>query len=169
MRQLLVVGCLLVASACGGKSSTQPTPVPTPTPSPAPPSAPDVSGRYIGTWTLQVLRESDNFQTSFNCSGAMTVTQSPGNFSFGGFIVSSSPCEPATFDLSNASFEQGGAAKFRSTSPHPPQGPCPRGTDVDYVGTFTNSNRLLSAKGTTRVQCGDLGPHTYTYVITFTR
>jgi hypothetical protein len=116
-----------------------------------------------------VLRENDNFQTSFNCSATMTITQATGSYAFGGFIVSSSPCEPATFDISNASFEPGGATKFRSTGPRPPQGSCPRGTDVDFTGTFTNSNRLLSVKGTTRVQCGDLGPHTYTYLITVSR
>src|SRR5688572_21194530 len=79
---------------CGDSDSPAPA-APTPTPTPTP-TAPDVSGRYTATnlWTLQVLRNSDNFQTSFNCGGTMTLTQSPGSFAIGGFMASTGPCEP---------------------------------------------------------------------------
>ena len=56
---------LLIGCGGDGSTPTTPTPTPAPQPTPAPAPAPDVSGRYSGTdSTLQVLRASDNFQTS---------------------------------------------------------------------------------------------------------
>src|SRR5688572_31011610 len=108
--------CVTFAFGCGDsdRPPTAPTPAPTPTPEPAPqppPPAPDVSGRYFGgpLWIVQVLRMSDNFQTSFNCNGTMTITQSPGSYSFTGFMTSTGPCEPVTFDVVGT-FQPGGAA-----------------------------------------------------------
>jgi hypothetical protein len=158
---------LTFAFGCG--DSDRPT-TPTPTPTPAPTPAPDIAGRYFGgpMWLLQVLRTSDNFQTSFSCGGTMTITQSPGSYSFTGFMASTGPCEPVTFDIAG-SFQAGGAVTFTANAPRPPQGPCPGGRDVSYTGTFTNANRLLSARGVTRVQCPEFGEHMFTYVVTATR
>jgi hypothetical protein len=164
---LLIVTVSLFAYGCGDSKPKTPT-APTPTPTPVP--APDVSGRYTGgpLWVLQVLRTSDNFQTSFNCNGTMTISQSPGNYSVAGFMASSGPCEPVSFELTG-SFEPGGAVTFRSDGPRPPQGPCPGGKDIEFRGTFTNSNRLLSARGVTRVQCPEFGEHVFTYLVTANR
>jgi hypothetical protein len=172
MRQLLSALLLLFAVACGSDNpspSPSPMPAPTPAPTPAPPPAPDVSGRYSGTLTLQVLRASDNFQTSFNCSAQMTVTQSPGSSALAGFFVSSSPCEPVSFDIAGA-VQAGGATTVRTNGPRPPQGPCPGGKDVEFSGIFTTTGtRSLSARGSTKVQCPEFGEHTFTYIFALNR
>ena len=164
MRGVVVLVCFLFFWGCGDGDSKSPVPT-TPTP-----TIPDVSGRYTGTslWTLQVLRTSDNFQTSFNCGGTMTLTQSPGSYAIGGFMASTGPCEPNSFELAG-SFQPGGAVTFRANGPRPPQGPCPGGRDIDFSGTFTNGNRLLSARGVTRVQCPEFGEHVFSYLVTATR
>src|ERR1041384_4575173 len=115
--------CALWLFGCGGSDSPSvtpsptpapvPAPTPTPAPTPPPPPPPDVSGRYSGTMTLQVLRESDNFQTSFNCTATMTITQSPGSATLAGFWVSSAPCEPVSYDIAG-SVQAGGAATLRT-------------------------------------------------------
>ena len=166
--QKLVVICSLLSLliGCGGDRSTPttPTPTPAPQPTPAPAPAPDVSGRYSGTLTLQVLRASDNFQTSFNCTAQMTVTQSPGSSTTSGFWLTSSPCEPVTFDTAGT-VQAGGSTTIHTNGPRPPQGPCPGGKDMDFAGIFTTTGtRALSARATTKVQCGDLGEHTFTYI-----
>jgi hypothetical protein len=119
-------------------------------------------------WLLQVLRASDNFQTSFTCNGTMTITQVTGSYSFSGFMVSTGPCEPVTLDVTG-SFQPNGAVTFTAHAPRPPQGPCPSVRDVSFSGIITNANRLLSARGVARVQCPQLGEHTFTYVVTATR
>lgn len=164
MREVLLVGVLLLTSACG--SSSRPT-APTPEPTPAPTPPPEVAGQYRGFpfWTLQVLRTSDNFQTSFTCQGSMTITQQPGSATIGGFVVvTSPPCEPVSFNLTGT-VQAGGAVTFTTNGPRPPQGPCPGGQNIEYTGTFTNNNRLLSARGVTRVQCPEFGEHVFTYLI----
>jgi hypothetical protein len=165
----LVVALLCLAFTAGCGDSNSPV-TPTPAPAPAPNQAPDVSGRYTASplWILQVLRTSDNFQTSFNCNGTMTLTQSPGSFTFTGFMVSTTPCEPVSFEVAGT-FQAGGAVTFRANGPRPPQGPCPGGRDVEFTGTFTNANRLLSARGVTRVQCPEFGEHVFTYIVNATR
>ena len=167
MRRVLTGVLLVFAIACGSdnpSSNPSPVPAPTPAPTPAPAPAPDVSGRYSGLLTLQVLRSSDNFQTSFNCSAQMTVTQSPGSSATAGFWLTSSPCEPVTFDTAGT-VQSGGATTIHTNGPRPPQGPCPGGKDMDFSGIFTTTGtRALSARATTKVQCGDLGEHTFTYI-----
>jgi len=37
------------------------------------------------------------------------------------------------------------------------------------AGTFTNTNRLISARGVTRVQCPEFGEHVFTYLVTASR
>ena len=171
-RFVALVVCTLWLAGCGSdhEVSVTPSPTPAPAPSPAPaPAAPDVSGRYSGTLTLQVLRESDNFQTSFNCTATMTITQSPGASAIGGFWVSSSPCEPVSFDIAGA-VQAGGSSTLRTNGTRPPQGPCPGGKDVDFSGIIaTTGSRTLSMRGVTKVQCGDLGTHDFTYLLTLTR
>ncbi len=169
-RASALVICALWLAGCGSDdSSPTVTPSPTPAPAPAPAAAPDVSGRYSGTLTLQVLRESDNFQTSFTCSAMMTITQSPGASALAGFWVSSSPCEPVSYDISGMA-QAGGATALRTNGTRPPQGPCPGGRDVDFSGIVTTTGtRALSLRGATKVQCGDLGTHDFTYILTMNR
>src|SRR5688572_15645937 len=97
-----------------------------------------------------------------------TLTQSPGSFAIGGFMASTGPCEPVSFELTG-SFVAGGAVTFKANAPRPPQGPCPGGRDVEFSGTFTNTNRLISARGVTRVQCPEFGEHVFTYLVTASR
>lgn len=167
---LAILGISL--SNCGSDHATNVTPTPTPAPAPAPapgPPPPDVSGRYSGTLTLQVLRESDNFQTSFNCSAQMTITQTPGTAVLGGFWVSSSPCEPVSYDIAGT-VQAGGATTLRTNGSRPPQGPCPGGKDVDFSGIITTTgSRTLSLRGSTKVQCPEFGQHTFTYILTMNR
>ena len=169
-RFVALVVCTLCLAGCGSDHQVDVTPTPTPAPSPPPaPAAPDVSGRYSGTLTLQVLRESDNFQTSFNCTATMTITQSPGAPAIGGFWVSSAPCEPVSFDVAGM-VQAGGSSTLRTNGTRPPQGPCPGGKDVDFSGIIaTTGSRTLSMRGVTKVQCGDLGTHDFTYLLTMTR
>jgi hypothetical protein len=162
-------------AGCGSNDSPSvtpsptPAPAPTPSPTPAPQPPPDVSGRYSGTMTLQVLRESDNFQTSFNCSASMTITQSPGASAIGGFWVSNAPCEPVSYDITG-SVQAGGATTLRTNGTRPPQGTCPGGKDVDFSGIITTTGtRALSLRGATKVQCGDLGTHDFTYILAMNR
>jgi hypothetical protein len=161
MRKLVFIVWLVAIPGCGNdRTPTTPTPTAQPTPNPPP----DVSGRYSGTLTLQVLRMSDNFQTSFNCGATMTVTQTPQTATLGGFFVSSAPCEPVSFDLAGM-VQAGGATTIRTNGPRPPMGPCPGGKDVDFTGIFTTTGtRSVSARGTTKVTCPEFGDHTFTYV-----
>jgi hypothetical protein len=165
-----LVVCTLWLAGCGSDHDISVTPTPTPAPIPSPaPQAPDVSGRYSGTLTLQVLRESDNFQTSFNCTATMTITQSPGAPAIAGFWVSSSPCEPVSYDIAGM-VQAGGSSTLRTNGTRPPQGPCPGGKDVDFSGIIAiTGSRTLSMRGVTKVQCGDLGTHDFTYLLTLTR
>jgi hypothetical protein len=171
-RFVALVVCTLWLAGCGSDhaASVTPSPTPAPTPPPAPtPAAPDVSGRYSGTVTLQVLRETDNFQISFTCSATMTITQSPGVAAIGGFWVSSAPCEPVSFDVAGM-VQAGGSSTLRTNGTRPPQGPCPGGKDVDFSGIIAiTGSRTLSMRGVTKVQCGDLGTHDFTYLLTLTR
>ena len=169
-RFVALVVCTLCLAGCGSDHQVAVTPTPTPAPSPPPaPTAPDVSGRYSGTLTLQVLRESDNFQTSFNCTATMTITQSPGAPAIGGFWVSSAPCEPVSYDVAGM-VQAGGSSTLRTNGTRPPQGPCPGGKDVDFSGIIAiTGSRTLSMRGVTKVQCGDLGTHDFTYLLTLTR
>ena len=162
---LLIVTVFLFAFGCDDSKPTTPT---APTPRPAP--IPDLSGRWMGgpLCVLQVLRTSDNFQTSFNCNGTMTITQSPGSYAVGGFMASTTPCEPVSFELSGT-FAPGGTVTFKSDGPRPPQGPCPGGKEIEFTGTFYGNNRLLSARGVTRVQCPEFGEHVFTYIVTANR
>ncbi len=161
MKQLIAVVPLvaILIMGCGGSA----TPTAPSTPAPAP--SPDVSGRYSGTWTLQVLRLSDNFQTSFNCPATMTLTQPPGTNALGGFVVSSAPCEPVSFDLSGT-VAPGGIVTLRTNGPRPPEGPCPEGMNVDYTGSIgSTGTRVLSARGATKVTCPEFGDHMFTYIM----
>ena len=162
---LLIVTVFLFAFGC---DDSKPQTSTAPTPSPAP--VPDLSGRWTGSplWVLQVLRTSDNFQTSFNCNGTMTIAQSPRSYSIGGFMASTTPCEPVSFELAGT-FAPGGAVTFKSDGPRPPQGPCPGGKEIEFTGTFYGNNRLLSARGVTRVQCPEFGEHVFTYIVTANR
>ena len=161
MKKLFTIACVMFAFACGGSSSTTVT-SPTIT-------FPDVSGRYSGTWTLQVLRLSDNFQTSFNCPATATVTQTPGSGLLGGFVVSSAPCEPVSFDLTGT-VQPGSIVTLRTNGPRPPEGPCPGGTNVDYTGAVsTTGTRVMSLRGATKVTCPEFGDHSFTYILMMNR
>lgn len=169
-RFVALVVCTLWLAGCGSDHQVTVTPSPTPAPSPPPaPPAPDVSGRYSGTLTLQVLRESDNFQIAFTCNATMTITQSPGVPAIGGFWVSSSPCEPVSYDVAGM-IQAGGSSTLRTNGTRPPQGPCPGGKDVEFSGIIaTTGSRTLSLRGVTKVECGDLGTHDFTYLLTMNR
>jgi hypothetical protein len=66
--------------------------------------------------------------------------------------------------------QAGGSSTLRTNGTRPPQGPCPGGKDVDFSGIITNTgSRTLSMRGVTKVPCGDLGTHDFTYLLTMTR
>jgi hypothetical protein len=149
----------LGAVACGGDENPA---------SSTPP--PDVAGTYYANWTLQVLRTSDGFQTSFYCSGQLTLvqgtTQAGGTASLSGFAVVAYPCAPESYDLVG-SVAEGGAIAFVTDGPPPPEGPCPGGEDVRFSGQVTEQDgwRSLSVRGVTTVTCPEFGEHDFTYLI----
>jgi hypothetical protein len=166
-RFVALVVYTLWLTGCGSDHDIIVTPSPSPAPAPSP--APDVSGRYSGTLTLQVLRKSDNFQIAFTCTATMTITQSPGAPAIGGFWVSSSPCEPVSYDVAGT-IQAGGSSTLRTNGTRPPEGPCPGGKEVEFSGIIaTTGSRTLSLRGATKVDCGDLGTHDFTYILTMNR
>jgi hypothetical protein len=145
--------------ACGGDGS--PT-----TPSPPPE---DVAGNYWLTWTLQVLRESDGFQTQFYCSGRLTFVQGAASGSIAtltGFAVVDLPCAPESYEL-QGTVDNNGAIQFTTDGPPPLEGPCPGGQGVSFSGQVTDENgwHSLSARGVTTVTCPEFGDHEFTYLL----
>jgi len=154
----VVIAVALTLGACGGDSST----------SPSPPAA-DVAGSYWLTWTLQVKRASDGFQTQFYCGGRLTLvegTVTGTTAPLTGFAVADSPCAPESWDL-QGSVDAAGAIRFVTGGPPPLEGPCPGGQDVQFTGQVTEQNgyHSLSARGVTTVTCPDFGEHEFTYLM----
>jgi hypothetical protein len=153
-------------SACGDDKGS-PT-------APADPLVPQIAGVYSHAyyerqWIHQVLRLSDGFTTSFNCSGSITLVQQPaagGQARLTGFAVVGAPCPALSFDLTGG-VSADGAVWFTTGGPKPPEGPCPAGANVAYSGTV--SGTLLSARGVTSVQCPTYGEHRFTYIFTASR
>jgi hypothetical protein len=148
---------LLALTACGSDSTTSPTPVP------------DVSGVYYGTWTLQVLRKSDGFQTSFYCSGQWTL-RSESTGSLTGFAVVDAPCAPESYPLTGT-VSASGAVEYTTNAPPPTEGPCPGGQNVHFSGQITRSTNYssFSSRGVTTVTCPAFGEHEFTYLMTGSR
>jgi hypothetical protein len=154
-----VLGLGLALAACGGDNV-----VTTPTTPP-----PDVAGAYYTNWTLQVLRKSDGFQTSFYCSGQLTLVQASSAGStapLSGFAVVQGPCAPESYDLTGT-VTAGGGIEFTTNGPPPLEGPCPGGVGVKFTGQVTSQDgwHSLSARGVTTVQCPQFGEHEFTYLI----
>jgi hypothetical protein len=154
------LGVGLMLAACGGDSGSPTTPSTPP---------PDVAGSYWASWTLQVLRKSDGFQTSFNCSGQLTLVQgasAAGTAPLTGFAVVGYPCAAESYDL-KGSVVAGGGVEFTTNGPRPLEGPCPGGTNVAFSGQITSQDswRSLSARGVATVQCPEFGEHEFTYII----
>jgi hypothetical protein len=153
------VALALGLASCGGDSPTTPTPPPA-----------DVAGNYWATWTLQVLRQSDGFQTQFYCSGRVTFVQGPATGSTApltGFVVVDQPCAPESYDLLGT-VGVNGAIEFTTEGPAPTEGPCPGGQDVRFSGQVTDQGgyHALSARGVTTVTCPEFGDHDFTYLLT---
>jgi hypothetical protein len=153
------LGLGLMLAACGGDNS--------PTTPATPP--PDVAGAYYTSWTLQVLRKSDGFQTSFYCSGQLTLVQGAaagGTAPLTGFAVVGYPCADESYDL-RGSVVAGGGVQFTTNGPRPLEGPCPGGQNVSFSGQITSQDgyHSLSARGVATVQCPEFGEHEFTYLI----
>jgi hypothetical protein len=163
MRRLLAGAYLASLIACGGTSTTPSGAV---TPS-------QLAGVWTGRplWTLQVLRISDNFTTSFTCAGSITLTEGPfvnGVAILGGFAVAGSPCAPVSFDLTGT-VQSDGTLTIITGGPPPTEGPCPGGNNISYTGQVTGTGfQALSARGVTTVQCPQFGEHRFTYLLAAT-
>lgn len=159
VRLVSVAALALALVACGGDDG--PT---TPTPPPA-----EVAGDYWVTWTLQVRRLSDGFQTQFYCSGRVTFIEGTGAGStapLSGFAVVDLPCAPESYDLQGR-VDSAGAIWFTTDGPPPLEGPCPGAQDVDFSGQVTEQNgwHSLSARGVASVTCPEYGAHEFTYLL----
>jgi predicted small lipoprotein YifL len=157
-RLAAALGLALALTACGDDGPTTPTPPPA-----------DVAGSYWINWTLQVLRESDDFQTEFYCSGQLTLVQEAARGSVAtltGYAVVGSPCAPESYDL-RGSVDANGAIQFTTDGPPPTEGPCPGGEDVRFSGQVTEQDgwHSLSARGVTSVSCPEFGAHEFTYLM----
>lgn len=146
--------------ACGDDRGTSPGSVTT-----GPPIS--VAGTYTGFpfWLIQVVRTNDNFTTSFNCQGNMTISQSPagnGTASLSGFAVVGAPCPPLSFPLSGT-LRSDGTISIITGGPRPPEGPCPPAVGAEYTGLATAST--ISARGSATVQCPEFGEHKFSYII----
>jgi hypothetical protein len=136
----------------------------------APHDVATVSGSYSATWTLEVLRLSDGFQTQFSCPGRLTLSQGAatgGVLPISGFATVSPPCAPESYSL-NGTLAEGGVIDFTTGGPPPTQGPCPGGRNVHFSGQFERSSGIalsLSVRGATQVQCPEFGAHTFTYLL----
>jgi hypothetical protein len=154
----IALALALGLTACGEKTPTAPTPPPA-----------SVAGNYWITWTLQVLRQSDGFQTQFFCSGRLTLVQGAATGSMApltGFAVADLPCAPESYDV-QGSVDEAGAVRFTTNGPPPLEGPCPGGQDVSFSGQVTEEDgwRSLSARGVTSVTCPEFGEHDLTYLL----
>jgi hypothetical protein len=163
MKKVSMAAALLtlpLLSACGNDTVTRP---------PAVSGEPVVSiaGTYTGFpfWLIQVVRTNDNFTTSFNCQGTMTISQSPGSngvASLSGFAVVGSPCPPLSFPLSGT-LRSDGTITIITGGPRPPEGPCPPAVGAEYSGLATANS--ISARGSATVQCPEFGEHKFSYII----
>jgi len=154
----VTVALALGLAACGGDSPTSPS---------TPPA--DVAGSYWVSWTLQVLRQSDGFQTQFYCSGRLTLVQGAASGSTApltGFAVVEQPCAPESYDLAGT-VDATGAIQFATDGPPPTEGPCPGGVDVRFSGQVSEQGgyHSLSARGVTTVTCPRFGEHAFTYLL----
>jgi hypothetical protein len=146
----------LLASGCGDDNSSRPT-------APNPPVlSSNLSGTYGVSWLMQVLRTSDGFMTSFNCSGSMTLQQS-GSGELSGFSVVGSPCPAVSYPL-RGRVSSDGSIEFLTGGPKPPQGPCPGVQETSYTGIVTGGTRI-SARGVGTVRCPEFGEHVFTYIV----
>jgi hypothetical protein len=153
-----LVALVLALAACGDDGPTTPTPPPA-----------DVAGNYWLTWTLQVLRRSDGFQTQFYCAGSITLVEGTATGSTApltGFAVVDLPCAPESFDL-QGSVNALGAIQFTTDGPPPLEGPCPGAQDVRFSGQVTEQSgwHSLSARGVASVTCPEFGEHEFTYLL----
>jgi hypothetical protein len=135
----------------------------------APQDVPQVAGTYTATWTLQVLRRSDGFQTQFSCPGRLTFSEGAaagGVIPISGFAVVTPPCAPESYNL-NGTLGDGGTIDFTTGGPPPTQGPCPGGRNVHFSGQLERASGALSlsARGAIEVQCPDFGSHLFTYLL----
>jgi hypothetical protein len=160
MRRACLAGVLLAVSVlvgCGDDDVNAPS---------NPPPL-NLAGTYSGfsLWLIQVVRVNDNFTTSFNCQGTLTISQTAGTGGVGmlsGFAVVGAPCPPLSFPLSGT-IRGDGSLTLVTGGPRPPEGPCPPAPDVQYVGVATATS--LSARAVATVQCPQFGEHHFAYII----
>lgn len=155
MQSALAAVLALGLATCGDDSPTSPTPPP-----------PDVAGTYQVRWTLEVLRLSDGFRIDFRWLGGLTLAQGPPSGRTapltGSAVVYSSTSE--LYDLAGTVDNHGGI-RFTTSGPPPPEGPCPGGENVAFLGQVSQGaeGALLSARGVTTVDCPVFGEHEFTY------
>jgi hypothetical protein len=150
----LVTGIALCA--CGREEITSATP------------PMDAAGTWWFTTTLSVVRFADGYRAQLYCYGTLTLTQEPGTGSLRGFIRYSFPECQGGSDLRGSVNAAGKVAftmdGFRPFAPV--DSPCPGATGVSFSGelsTFADLGTRLYAMGVTRVSCGQLGDHEFTY------
>jgi hypothetical protein len=148
----LAVGIAL--AACGNEGITTATP------------PVDAAGSWWLTITLDVGRLADGYRTQLECRGTAVLTQEAGTGALRGTVSYSYRCA----DGSGLRGSVNAAGKIAFTMDgfrpyEPPDTPCPSAKGVPFSGelsTFGYGTRIY-ATGATRVSCGALGDHDFTY------
>ena len=127
----------------------------------------DAAGTWWLTMTLSVVRLADGYRAQLECRGTLALTQEPGTGSLRGAVRYSYRCEGGS-ELSGRVNAAGKVAfTMDGFKPYEPaDSPCPGARGVPFSGelsTFAELGTRLYATGITRVGCGELGDHEFTY------
>jgi hypothetical protein len=125
----------------------------------------DAAGTWYVGMNLRVVRLADGYRAELWCSGTATLTQEPGTGALYGAVRYSYRCA----DDAELRGRVNAAGKIAFTMDgfrpyQPADSPCPGAKDVGFAGDLSKSGATrIYATGATRVTCGVLGDHDFTY------
>jgi hypothetical protein len=127
----------------------------------------DAAGTWWLTMTLNVVRLADGYRAELECRGTVALTQEPGTGSVRGAVRYSYRCEGGSELRGTVNAAGKAAFTMDGFKPYEPaDSPCPGAKGVSFSGelsTFADLGTRLYATGITRVSCGELGDHEFTY------
>jgi hypothetical protein len=143
----------ITLSACGHEGITAATP------------PVDAAGSWWLTMTLNVVRLADGYRAQLECRGTVALAQEPGTGTLHGAVRYSYRCADDA-DL-RGSVNAAGKIAFTMDGfkPYDPTDtPCPGAKGVGFSGDLSMSSAIrIYATGATRVTCGALGDHYFSY------
>jgi hypothetical protein len=154
LRWIVALLAGIALSACGHDGITTATP------------PMDAAGTWWLTMNLDVVRLADGYRAQLECRGTIALTQEPGTGAVSGTAWYSYRCQGGSELRGSVNAAGKIAFTMDGFKPYEPvDTPCPGPKSVSFSGGLSTSSygTRIYATGATRVSCGVLGEHDYTY------